>query len=53
MEPSRKSANEPLRSCDRGEDWPLGEPDLVLTGPEMTDRRCTGLVGDIGIVPTG
>lgn len=37
-----------------GNDWTLGEPDLVLVGPDMT-RPAIGpdWWGDIGLVPTG
>lgn len=37
-----------------GNDWTLGEPDLVLTGPDMT-RPAVGpdWWGDLGLVPTG
>ena len=53
--PRGNPANEPPPYVvTEGEDWTLGEPDLVLTGPEMTRPAVApDWWGDIGIVPTG
>ena len=53
--PRGNPANEPPPYVvTEGEDWTLGEPDLVLTGPEMTRPEVApDWWGDIGIVPTG
>ena len=53
--PRGNPANEPPPLViSEGEDWTLGEPDLVLTGPEMVRPAVApDWWGDIGIVPTG
>lgn len=48
-------ADEPAaREFPSGNEWTLGEPDLVLRGPDMT-RPAVGpdWWGDLGLVPTG
>ena len=53
--PRGNPANEPPPYVfTQGEDWTLGEPDLVLAGKEMVRPAVApDWWGDIGIVPTG